>query len=268
MVHVDVDAELPGRVRIAADLADRLRAHLIGIAAWAPGSFLARRHAAVDPAADARLQEMKGLLDQKGKEFSDAVGTAARRVEWRSVLAAPIEAVAREARTADLVIVGNTRENMDQARALDPSVLLLKVGRPVLVVPNTVAALPLRHIAIAWKDTREARRAVRDALPLLKQAQSVMVVEIVESGEEADQSSHRTRDVAEYLARHQIKIVTERTRPADVTAANSLLRLVQDENIDLIVAGAWGHSRLGEWAYGGVTHDLMAESRICCLFSH
>jgi nucleotide-binding universal stress UspA family protein len=196
------------------------------------------------------------------------VGTAARRVEWRSVLAAPIEAVAREARTADLVIVGNTRENMDQARALDPSVLLLKVGRPVLVVPNTVAALPLRHIAIAWKDTREARRAVRDALPLLKQAQSVMVVEIVESGEEADQSSHRTRDVAEYLARHQIKIVTERTRPADVTAANSLLRLVQDENIDLIVAGAWGHSRLGEWAYGGVTHDLMAESRICCLFSH
>ena len=95
-----------------------------------------------------------------------------------------------------------------------------------------------------------------------------MVVEIVEAGAEADQQSHRTRDVAEYLVRHQIKIVTERARPADVTAANSLLRLVQDENIDLIVAGAWGHSRLGEWAYGGVTHDLMAESRICCLFSH
>src|SRR6516164_6747453 len=117
-------------------------------------------------------------LDQKGKQFCSAVSTAERRVEGRSVLDAPVEAVAREARAADLVIVGNARENMDPLRALDPTVLLLKVGRPVLVVPGAVASLSLKPIAVAWKDTREARCAVRDALPLLQQAESVMIVEM------------------------------------------------------------------------------------------
>ena len=268
MVHVDVDSELSGRVRVAADLAERFRAHLIGIAAWAPSSLFPRRHALVDPATDRRLQEMKESLDQKGKQFCSAVSTAERRVEWRSVLDAPVEAVAREARAADLVIVGNTRENMDPLRALDPTVLLLKVGRPVLVVPGAVASLSLKPIAVAWKDTREARCAVRDALPLLQQAESVMIVEMPEPGDTDEQASHRVKDAAQYLGRHGIEIVAERVRPADVTAANSLLRLVQEENIDLIVAGAWGHSRLGEWAYGGMTHDLMTESKVCCLFSH
>jgi nucleotide-binding universal stress UspA family protein len=267
MVHVDVDAELPRRVTIAAELADRFRAHLIGIAAWGSASFFSRRHGPIDPPADPRLQDMKASLDEKGKEFCNAVGTAKRQVEWRSVLDVPIEAVAREARAADLLIVGNTRENMDPPRALDPNALLLKVGRPVLVVPASVASLSLKRVAIAWKDTREARRAVRDALPLLQQAESVVIVEMPEP-DDADQGSHRTNDVADYLTRHRVEIVTERVRPTDVTAANSLLRMIADENIDLVVAGAWGHSRLGEWAYGGVTRELMAESPICCLFSH
>jgi nucleotide-binding universal stress UspA family protein len=57
-------------------------------------------------------------------------------------------------------------------------------------------------------------------------------------------------------------------RPADVTAANALLRMIEEQNIHLMVAGGYGHSRLGEWAFGGVTRDLLAESPICCLFSH
>jgi nucleotide-binding universal stress UspA family protein len=269
MVHVDVDAELARRVSIAADLADCFRAHLIGTAAWAPTFIFPSREALIDPhPRETRLQDMKTLLDQKGKQFCSAVGTSERHVEWRSVLDSPTEAVAREARAADLVIIGNARENMDPLRALDPNSFLLKVGRPVLVVPPAVVSLSLKRVAIAWKDTREARRAVRDALPLLQKADSVMIVEMPEPGDEGDQDLHRVKDVAKYLGRHRIEIVTERVRPADVTAANSLLRLIQEENINLVVAGAWGHSRLGEWAYGGMTHDLMAESTICCLFSH
>ncbi len=114
---------------------------------------------------------------------------------------------------------------------------------------------------------REARRAVQDALPFLQQAESVMIVEVSEGGDET-QALQGARDVARYLGRHHVEIVTERVRPADVTAANSLLRLIEDENIGLVVAGAYGHSRLGEWIFGGVTHDLLAESRICCLFSN
>jgi nucleotide-binding universal stress UspA family protein len=94
-----------------------------------------------------------------------------------------------------------------------------------------------------------------------------MVVEILEQGS-VDQATHHVNDVARYLARHGIEIIAERVRPADVTAANALVRMIEDENINLIVAGAYGHSRLGEWAFGGVTRDLLAESPVCCLLSH
>jgi nucleotide-binding universal stress UspA family protein len=268
MVHVDVDGEMGGRVNVAAGLADLFDASLIGIAAWAPMSVFLAEKAREDRAPDeTHLQDMKALLDQKGQQFCAAVGTGSRGVEWRSVLDFPSEAVAREARAADLVVVGNARENRDPFRALDPGSLLLKAGRPVLVVPRRVTTLSPRRVAIAWKDVREARRAVLDALPFLQKAESVMIVEISEdSGGEP--SLLRLKDVAGYLARHRVEIVVERVRSAEVTATNSLLRLVHDENINLIVAGAYGHSRLGEWVFGGVTRELLAESPICCLFSH
>ena len=93
-----------------------------------------------------------------------------------------------------------------------------------------------------------------------------MIVEVSERG--GDQASSRLRDLANYLVRHGVATVAERLLPVDATAANSLLRFMADENISLVAAGGYGHSRLGEWAYGGVTRALLAESPICCLFSH
>jgi nucleotide-binding universal stress UspA family protein len=187
-------------------------------------------------------------------------------VEWRSVVGVQADVVAHEARAADLVIIGNARAGWDPFRALDPNSFILKAGRPVLVVPAGVTALRPRRVAVAWKDVREARRAVQDALPFLREAETVVIVEASERG--GDQASSRLRDVANYLARHRIATVTERVLPVDATAADSLLRFIADENISLMAAGGYGHSRLGEWAYGGVTRALLAESPICCLFSH
>ncbi len=268
MVHVEVDGELSGRVSVAADLADRFDAHLIGVGGWGPMAvFLAPEELSSPEPTQPHLQDMKTLLDQKGEQFRAAVGRRGRRVEWRSVLDSPTEAVAREARAADLVIIGNDPPTGGPFRDLDPGSLLLKAGRPVLVVPKTVTSLTPKRIAIAWKDVREARRAVRDALPFLQKAESVMIVEVSEEDGQ-NQTSHRAQDVAAYLTRHRIDTIAERVRPAEVAVTDALIRLVQDENIDLIVAGAYGHSRLGEWAFGGVTRELLAESPICCLFSH
>ena len=140
-------------------------------------------------------------------------------------------------------------------------------ARPVLEVPEGVRSLSAGKIAVAWKDAREARRAVYDALPLLQSAQAVVLTEILEEGEDA-RAADRLKDVANYLSRHRVDMITQQVRPADVTASDSLIRFVQDENIDLLVAGAYGHSRLGEWAFGGVTRGLLAESPVCCLLSH
>jgi nucleotide-binding universal stress UspA family protein len=266
MVHVDVDAELPGRVNVAAELADRFQGHIIGIAGWAPMSVFPPKAANASASAGDHLQDMKALLDRKGQQFLAAVG-ANRHAEWRSVANFPTEAIAREARAADLLIIGNARENRDPFRALDPPSLLLKAGRPVLVVPEATRSLKPRQIAIAWKDTREARRVIGDALPFLEQAESVMVVEFSEGGDASEVAQH-IKDVAGYLRRHGIEVIAERVRKAEVGATEALLRLVRDESIDLIVAGAYGHSRVGEWAYGGVTRGLLRESPVCCLFSH
>jgi nucleotide-binding universal stress UspA family protein len=269
MVHVDAEGELSGRVKVAAELAERFRAHLIGVAAWAPMSlFLSGQRVTAPAPAQPHLQDTMSLLDLKGRDFRAAVDNDdGRNAEWRSILDVPTEAVAREARAADLVIIGNARGSNNPFLALDPGSLILKAGRPVLVVPNSVSSLAAKRIAIAWKDVREARRAVQDALPFLQQAESVLIVEVSE-GDEGAQALRRVRDVAAYLARHRIEVITERVRPDEVGATNSLLRLIHDEHINLIVAGAYGHSRVGEWAHGGATRGLLTESPICCLFSH
>ena len=268
LVHVECEGELSGHVNIAADLADLFRARLVGVAGWAPMSVFLAQAALDNPGpGDFPLQDMKALLDQRGKEFCAALDKPDRRVEWRSILDFPTEAVAREARSADLVIIPAIARSRDPFRALDPGSAILKAGRPVLVVPTDLASLSPRRIAIAWKDTREARRAVLDALPFLQKSDSVVIVEVLDEGR-SNGASDRLKDVARYLARHRVEIITEQVRPADFIPINSLLRLIESENIDLLVAGAYGHSRLGEWAFGGVTRDLLAESPICCLFSH
>ena len=267
MVHVDVDAELGCRVGIAAGLAERFHAHLIGVAGWAPMSvFLAEDARNERTPPDFHFDDMQTLLDRKGEQFKATVRALKGQAEWRSGLDFPTDLLAREARAADLVIIGNAPENQDPFRALDPGSFILKAGRPVLVVPKGVASFSPKHVAIAWKDAREARRAVLDALPFLQQTETVMIVEILDS--ESELTSHAIRDVSNYLTRHGIKTIAERLRPADVTPSNSLLRLIEDENINLMVAGAYGHSRLGEWAFGGVTRDLLQESPICCVFAH
>jgi nucleotide-binding universal stress UspA family protein len=269
MVHVDVTGGLGGRVRVAGQLADRFQSHLIGITSWMPRVPFRIEGVAIDPVLSAEdLAERTRILDRRGHAFRAAVGLDERRVEWRSSQEFPSDYIAREARAADLLIIGR-RPTPDPYIFPDPGELLLRVGRPVLTVPPDVSALNGRRVLVAWKDTREARRAVQDALPFLQRADEIVIAEVCEHSDGVAASLSRLRDVSLYLAKHRIAAaVSERVRPVDGTAANSLLRLVQEESADLIVAGAYGHTRLREWVFGGMTQALLAESPVCCLFSH
>lgn len=270
MVHVDVTGELKGRVRVAAQLADRIQSHLIGISAWMPRPPFTVEGVVIDPVLSAEdLAKRTEALDQRGHAFKSAVGIDGHRVEWRSSQEYPSDYIAREARAADLVIISRDRPAYDPYVYPDPGELLLRVGRPVLTVPAGVSSLSGRRVVVAWKDTREARRAIQDALPFLHRAEEIVIAEICEHSDDIAASRIRLHDVAQYLARHRIAApAAERARLADGTAANSLLQLAQDESADLIVAGAYGHTRLGEWIFGGMTQALLAESPVCCLFAH
>ena len=183
------------------------------------------------------------------------------------MLDVPTVALAREARVADLVVVGQHAASGDVYSALDPGRVVLWTGRPTLVGPEGVTVLRADHIVIGWKDTREARRVVRDSLPFLQEATRVTIVEICASGEESA-ARERMDDVARYLNRHHITGGPHVILHRDGSPATLLIRLAQDEGADLLVTGAYGHSRMQEWIWGGVTRSLLTTARCCCLLAH
>ena len=267
MVHIDVERDCEQRVQLALALTDRFQAALIGVAGLAlQPAFAAGGVVVYHEPTEQECRAASARLDDMGKKFR-VQGQHIKQIEWRAGIELPYELVSRETRAADLIIVGTRHTGRNVHDLADPGVILLRAGRPVLVVPDTVAPLQLRRVVVAWKDTRECRRAVRDALPFLQQAKEILLVGIGE-GEPESSAKRILSDVASYLLRHQVAAAHEIWRQARGPIATDLLRLVQDEKADLIVAGGYGHSRLGEWIFGGVTHELLASSPVCCMLSH
>jgi|SRR6516165_54389 len=259
MVYIEADATPEQRVRLAASLADQFNAFLIGLSAVAIPPPMTTDGVIMDM--------MRTKLAQQGDWFRGVAGANQRKIDWRSMLDFPATALPCETRRADLVIVGQVKAPANAYRALDPGLAILKMGRPTLVVPEGVSALRGEHIVIGWKDTREARRAVGDALPFLQRATRVTIVEACGPGEEKA-AVGGLDDVARYLARHGVeggpKIMLEQKG----SGAEQLIQNVQEEHADLLVTGAYGHSRLGEWIFGGMTRELLETSPVCCLMSH
>src|SRR5579871_19090 len=267
MVHVDVAEPRDDRIRLAARLAERFHSTLIGATACEPAPPLMYGGVIVNAEpTEGLLQEMSDQLAQVGEHFRKVAGPG-RPTEWRAAVESPTEFLVREARAADLLIIGRDRPPGDLYRTLDPGAVILRAGRPVLVVPSGVDSLKSERVVVGWKDTREARRAVRDSLPLIRKAVSVAVVEIL--GRANETPAHTPlEDVAGYLARHHIAATIRQPEHATGSIAGELIRVAQKIDADLIVAGGYGHSRLGEWIFGGVTQGLLAATPVCCLLSH
>jgi nucleotide-binding universal stress UspA family protein len=264
MVYINAGNEPEAMVRMAAGLADRFGATLIGASALAIRPPFIAEGVVIEEVTEADLR--KRLADQE-RWFRRVTAAENRKREWRSVLNFPTEALAQEARSADLLIIGQSRDTDDVYSALDPGGAILASGRPVLVAPDGVESLRADHVVIGWKEAREARRAVRDALPLLREATRVTLVEICRSNEKEPARAHLD-DVARYLDRHRIASGPMVILHQEGSGAEQLIRLAQRERADLVVTGAYGHSRLGQWVFGGMTQDLLTASPICCLMSH
>jgi len=267
-VHVASAPKPRSRVELAHALARQLNAHLIGL-----GS--AMTHLPPDPAGyglSPQVLQMQALAAERSLNAAEAcfrsVVGASESAEWRGALGFPLEHVAEHARAADLVIVGGKHETDDEYLFLDPGEFVLRSGRPTLVVPPDSKELSLDAPAlVAWKDTREARRALVDALPLLRKTLSVSVVGICSESERKSEQKSLT-DVATFLRRHGVKVEVVKAEPSEGDAARTLLTLARLQDAGLVVLGAYGHSRLAEWVFGGVTRALLREAPVCCLMSH
>jgi nucleotide-binding universal stress UspA family protein len=267
MVYVEADATPEPRVRLAASLADKFAASLIGVSALTVPPPMVADGVVMSAPSETDIDLMRATLADKGIWFRGIAGGDQRRLEWRAMLDFPIEVVSREARSADLVIIAREKAPGSAYRALDPGAAILRMGRPTLVVPEGVSSLRAEHVVIGWKDAREARRALQDAIPLLQRARRVTIVEACGTDEEKT-ALQRLDDVARYLTQHRVKSGPKVVLQQEDSGTDQLIQIAQEERADLLVTGGYGHSRLGEWMFGGMTRELLATSPICCLMSH
>jgi len=264
LVYVDFDAQSDNRIKIAADWARKFDASLIGVAGWLPGREIGGWFAAEAKERNDRILMELGKL---GEHFRNLASRTVQTIEWRGSFHFPRDVIPAEARSADLVVISPRPVAQDVYSAFDPGEVLLNAGRPVLVVPDGVAACGGQRILVAWKDAREARHAVQSALPFLKIAEHVSLVEIAENVQE-QAAQQQLDDVERYLTRHRVKVSKKLIMEPKGLISDQLMTVAKAEASDLIVAGAYGHSRLGEWVFGGVTHGLLQKSDICCLFAN
>ena len=266
MVQLDLDQSNEARIRVAAELAEQFDAALVGIAAGDIQPLYFAEGAAAEEFLEKDRDALRAQIAEVEQVFRRRFAGRAKPVEWRDALARPCDYVSEQARAADLIIAGSHRARIDPLRQVNAGELVLRAGRPVLVVPPQLTGFNFKCAIIAWKDTREARRAVSDALPLLHQVEQVIVAEIVQEQSAQAASKARLDDVAEWLVRRGIAAASVATKEL-IGVTGQIEIMAQDEGADVIVAGAYGHTRLTEWVFGGVTRDLLAGKR-SVLLSH
>jgi nucleotide-binding universal stress UspA family protein len=194
----------------------------------------------------------------------------ARDITWRTAYHyEPVATyLAREARAADLILIdrkgGNT--DLDPSRRVAVPDLLTAVGRPVLLAQTDGPILDIGQVVIGWKDTREAQRAVAAALPLLKIALNVTLVSI-RPERELSSAHEAVKEVAGWLRQHGVAAEPQVLLATDGDACQ-LEAIAKEKQAGLVVTGAYGHSRLREWIMGGVTRDLVLNSKRCAFLSH
>lgn len=173
------------------------------------------------------------------------------------------------ARYADLAIVPGPGRDGDGRAADFFHAFLFESGRPVLMVPpRTPTTLPPGHAVVAWQPTREATRALHDALPLLELCRSIDVVVIDPRVGPTRHGEDPGADIAAHLARHGLAVNLVVKDGAGTGVAGALLRHCGESGAQLLVAGGYGHSRLKQWILGGTTRDLFENPDVPVLFSH
>ena len=268
LLHVDGAAE--DRIALGRNLANAYSAHLTGL------------HVVVFPFDEGHpwAHEVPEHILQSHAAITDAIAEDAQRCftrivgpiacTWRRVDGNPGSVMARTARGYDLVVVGNTMRNEDTQVA--PTLIervVLAAGVPVLVVPDGASPKsPGRRIMVAWNGSREAARAVHDAIPLLQRADSVAIRE-VSSNRRPPAASRRDLEILRsHLEHHGVPIDSAAT----FSPCNDEGERLHSEGIawraDLIVMGAYGHARLAEIVLGGVTRHMLKRAAMPLFMAH
>ncbi|WP_167285093.1 universal stress protein [Marilutibacter alkalisoli] len=258
-------------------LADYTQAHLTVVGtiylpspaygAWGmtlDASSMQRVHTEARAMAEAQAAQLRERLNR------EAVSSELRLVE--TLVPNSQRKALLHARYADLVVMTSAEDGTGGSPSVHAffSTMLLESGRPVLVVPPSCRLkMPPRHIVVAWRPTREATNALHAAMPLLRTAQTVDVLEIESGPEERSEDGEQPgADIATHLARHDLKVRVVVKQQHGDPVATALLRHCNESDAELLVAGGYGGSRFREWMLGGTTRQLLQFAHLPVFFSH
>ena len=272
LVHVDDSRACERRVRAAVELAITHEAHLTGLCIVGDPPPETLERGILPPEMREMLQGARERADAALARFTEVAKrnqiSFESRVD-RVQYTAMVEALATNARYADIVILGQADPDEGSVPLYLPEEVTLASGRPSLVIPHNGPAATLgQRVTLAWDASREAARAINDALPILQRAQAVSVVIVDRSDQSSGHGEQRGAEIARHLARHGIEAEVHQLESGDLSVPEVILSHIAAQSSDLLVMGAYGHSRLRELVLGGVTRAMLQDMTVPVLMAH
>lgn len=271
VVNLSVGAPRDAASEYAVSIARTFEAHIAGIAfAFEPVVAPAIMGGIPADIIDAQRSISQKAAEDAIRAFEAAAkrdGISAEHRQLAATLGGAADLFGRIARRFDLAVVGQAEPNKLAAQDLIIEGALFESGRPVIVVPYIQRdALKLDRVLICWDGSRNAGRAIADAMPFLERSKAIDVV-IVASGRERTGEIPGI-DIGQHLARHGLKVDVKRIVAADTDVPNTILSYAADSSADFIVMGGYGHSRLREFVLGGATRGILDSMTVPTLMSH
>jgi nucleotide-binding universal stress UspA family protein len=272
-VYLSNEEQTPRLMNVAKRLAVSNGAHLVGLHVTPGVEIYPGITYPVDPRifTDLANSYEKTAEDCKAAFLAETDGEDFV-AEWRRAEAGnrPVAEVATEnARFADLVICSQPDPDRDDYATIVVEQLILESGRPVLIVPTSANIKSIGDTPVlAWNGSKESCRAAFDALPLLKGAKLVTLLEVAKRGGDGREEEMAAGDMCATLDRHGVKCEVNRTVAADIGVGDELLSRLADKGADLLVMGGYGHSRMREFVLGGATRHILHHMTVPVLMSH
>ncbi len=270
LVHIDLGKHSEKRLEVAIKLASKYDAYLVGLYVFSPyippSYIMAHMGEEIEAAQNKIAVESMSRAEEAFHKQTSAAGLD--NIEWHTAYDEPIHAMQLRAQNADLVVIGQADSSDDSGVAIDfPERLVLTAGRPVLILPNAGDFPSIgKRILVAWNASQEATRAISNATPFLRSADSVYVMAVNSKSSKND--IIKSENMVRYLERLGIRTEVKDVHGVEIDVGNALLSSASDLSADLIVMGCYGHSRLREWVLGGATRTILESMTAPVLMSH
>ena len=269
MVHLQLGYSNAAVLHAAKQIAKRCNAAVIGLVVGQQTQMIYGKGYALMDFFDREQAQLEEKIATEEALFMEHFDGYASPLTWRSIVTMEpvVDFIVAQSCNADLIITGvaptDFYEGPSSAHAGE---IVMQSGRPILAVPISSKQFKLDNMLIGWKDTREARRAIADALPLLKFAKEITLLQITTADEEAATAT-RLNEVVVWLKSHGIvaKPLVSISKDAD---SIQFLSIAKKQQADIVITGAYGHSRFREWVLGGVTNELLQGAHYNAFLSH